>query len=85
MRALSVMAHLLHVLAQHWHLSASQYWQLRLLCAVSLGPLLGVLCLVLFKRKLPLGTGVTRIKRHIKSFALPSAVHPPLRPTANRY
>jgi hypothetical protein len=45
------MAHLLQVLAQHWHLSASQYWQLRLLCSISLGPLLGVLCLLLFKKR----------------------------------
>lgn len=45
------MAHFLHSLAQHWHLSASEYWQLRLLCAIIAGPLLGVLCLILFTKR----------------------------------
>jgi hypothetical protein len=45
------MAHFLQALAQHWHLSASHYWQLRLLCAIGLGPLLGVLCLLVIARR----------------------------------
>ena len=42
------MEYLLKSLAHHWHLSSDQYWHLRLLSATSLGPLLGVLCLVIF-------------------------------------
>jgi hypothetical protein len=62
------MDHIIHMLASHWHLSASQYWQLRLLCAVSLVPLLGVLCLIVAtSRKVPAGFSVTRIKRRIKA------------------
>jgi hypothetical protein len=80
------MDHILHMLASHWHLSASQYWQLRLLCAVSLVPLIGVLCLVLFnKREVPAGFVVTRIKRRIKAITLPSATHVPLQSMASRH
>jgi hypothetical protein len=74
------MDHIIHMLASHWHLSASQYWQLRLLCAVSLVPLLGVLCLIVAtSRKVPAGFSVTRIKRRIKAITLPSATHAPIR------
>ncbi|RZK22433.1 MAG: hypothetical protein EOO63_18305 [Hymenobacter sp.] len=45
------MAHLLQSLAQHLHLSASQYWQMRLLCSISLGPLVAVLFLVIFNKR----------------------------------
>lgn len=37
---------LLHSLLQHGVLSSTQYWHLRLLSAISLGPLLGVLYLL---------------------------------------
>jgi len=75
------MAHILHALAQHWHLSASQYWQLRLLCSVSLVPFLGVLYLVLFDRRSARGRlRATLVKRQIKVMTQ----HPaPLRPTVS--
>jgi hypothetical protein len=80
------MDHIIHMLASHWHLSASQYWQLRLLCAVSLVPLLGVLCLIVAtNRKVPAGFSVTRIKRRIKAIALPSSTHAPIRSLASRH
>lgn len=47
------MEHLLQLLAHHWQLSPAQYWHLRLLSALSLGPLLGVLYLVFFGRLAP--------------------------------
>jgi hypothetical protein len=59
------MAHLLQVLAQHWHLSASEYWQLRLLCSIIMGPLLGVLCLILFTRRQAAATGVVQGVRRL--------------------
>ena len=42
---------ILKALAQHWHLSASQYWQLRLLFAISLVPFLAFVYLALFDRR----------------------------------
>jgi len=59
------MAHLLQALAQHWHLSASEYWQLRLLCAIIMGPLLGVVCLILFTRRQAATAGVVRSVRRL--------------------
>jgi hypothetical protein len=66
----ALMAHLLQGLAQHWHLSASQYWQLRLLCSISLGPLLGVLCLILFTKRQVAVSGGRRVKRFIRTVSL---------------
>ncbi|MFD1874236.1 hypothetical protein [Hymenobacter bucti] len=45
------MEYLLRMLAHHWGLSQSQYWHLHLLSSVSLGPLLGILYLVVFDRR----------------------------------
>jgi hypothetical protein len=45
------MDHLLKTFALHCGLSQSHYWHLRLVLSVSLGPLLGVLYLVLFGRR----------------------------------
>jgi hypothetical protein len=45
------MEQLLRVFAHHWGLSQSQYWHLHLLSSVSLGPLLGILYLVVFDRR----------------------------------
>ncbi len=45
------MEHPLKILAQHWDLSSDQYWHLRLLSALLLGPLLGVLFLVFFDKR----------------------------------
>jgi hypothetical protein len=42
---------ILKALAQHWHLSASQYWQLRLLFAISLVPFMAFIYLVLFDKR----------------------------------
>ncbi|RZK31828.1 MAG: hypothetical protein EOO61_17550 [Hymenobacter sp.] len=42
---------ILKALAQHWHLSASAYWQLRLLFAISLVPFLALIYLALFDRR----------------------------------
>ena len=39
-----------HLLAEHWHLSQAQYYHLHLLSSVLLGPSLGVLLLILFRR-----------------------------------
>jgi hypothetical protein len=64
------MAHLLQTLAQHWHLSSSQYWQLRLLCSICLGPLLGILCLILFTKRQTAALGGQRVKRYIRTVAL---------------
>lgn len=38
----------LKLLAQHWHLTPDQYWHLRLLCSLLLGPVLAILYLVFF-------------------------------------
>lgn len=57
---------ILKSLAQHWHLTASAYWQLRLLLAISLVPLLGVLYVVLFDRR-------TRLLNKLRSIGLPTA------------
>lgn len=45
------MDHFLKLLAYDCGLSQSQYWHLRLLCSISLVPLLGVLYLVLFDKR----------------------------------
>lgn len=45
------MQHLIQAIAQHWDLSPAQYWHLRLLSALSLVPLLGILYVVLFDRR----------------------------------
>ncbi|RZJ95102.1 MAG: hypothetical protein EOO60_01420 [Hymenobacter sp.] len=45
------MEHFLKILAQHWDLSSDQYWHLRLLSSLLLGPLLGVLYLVFFDKR----------------------------------
>jgi cytochrome b561 len=42
---------LLKALAQHWHLTAAQYWHLRLLVAISLVPFLGFLYVILFDKR----------------------------------
>ncbi len=42
------MESLLKFLTHHWGLSSTDYWHLRLLCSLLLGPLVGVLCLVFF-------------------------------------
>ena len=45
------MEHPLKILAQHWDLTNAQYLHLRLLCTLTLGPLLGTLYLVFFGRQ----------------------------------
>jgi len=45
------MEYLLKSLAQHGALSPAHYWHLRLLSAILLGPLLGILYLVVFGRR----------------------------------
>ncbi|RZJ94748.1 MAG: hypothetical protein EOO60_02335 [Hymenobacter sp.] len=72
------MAHLLHALAQHWHLSSSQYWQLRLLCSISLGPLLGILCLIIFTKRQVAVSGGRQVKRFIRTVALRPAASLPV-------
>jgi len=47
------MASPLHFLLQHGVLSSTQYWKLRLLSAIALGPLLGVLYLVVLSWRRP--------------------------------
>ncbi|MGI4834222.1 MAG: hypothetical protein ACRYFK_12255 [Janthinobacterium lividum] len=47
------MDHLLKECALHCGLSLSQYWHLRLVMSVSLGPLLAILYLILFDRRAP--------------------------------
>ncbi len=39
-----------HLLAEHWHLSQAQYYHLHLLGSVLLGPSMGILLLILFRR-----------------------------------
>lgn len=45
------MERLFHFIAERWHLSHTEYMHLRLVCAVTVVPLLAVLYLVLFDRK----------------------------------
>ena len=45
------MEYVLKILAQHGALSPTHYWHLRLLFALGLGPLLGILYLVSFGRR----------------------------------
>lgn len=52
------MIHLQQYLAHYWHLSPTQYWQLRVLCTLMIGPLLGVVCLLLFRRRQEFSTGM---------------------------
>lgn len=42
---------LLKALAQHWHLTAAQYWHLRLLVAICLVPFLGMLYVMLIDKR----------------------------------
>ncbi|MGI4867440.1 MAG: hypothetical protein ACRYFZ_26210 [Janthinobacterium lividum] len=72
------MNHLLQALAQHWHLSASHYWQLRLVCAITLGPLLGVICLVLFTKREKSASGLLRRKQPTRLFTFRPATPLPL-------
>jgi hypothetical protein len=59
------MDHILKALATHWHLNTAHYVQLRLLCAMSLVPLLATLYLILFGKRKAIGPGAVQIKRHI--------------------
>lgn len=45
------MEHLLKTIAHHWNLSSDQYWHLRLLCTLLLGPLVGILYFVFFDKR----------------------------------
>ena len=45
------MEYLLKILAQHGALSPAHYWHLRLLCAILLGPLLGIGYLLVWGRR----------------------------------
>ena len=45
------MERLFHLISEHWNLSHTEYLHLRLICAVTVVPLLAVLYLVLFERK----------------------------------
>jgi hypothetical protein len=74
------MIHLQQILAHHWHFSASQYWQLRLLCAIALGPLAGVLYALLFSKNARTGAGTQRVRRFIRTSTLrhPASPRPSL-------
>lgn len=79
-----LMDHLLHALAQHWHLSAKQYWQMHLLCSVSFVPFLGVLYLLLFNRRnAPGRLRVTLVKRQLRALTQRPAAPAPMQPTVN--
>ncbi|GAC1368988.1 MAG: hypothetical protein NVSMB30_06360 [Hymenobacter sp.] len=71
------MEHLLHLLAQRWHLSADHYWHLRLLCTLLLGPLAGVLYLLLFDKRAPYPPRAARstpglwVRRDVRLLARP--------------
>jgi hypothetical protein len=45
------MEYVLKMLAQHGALSPAHYWHLRLLCAILLGPLLGICYLLFFGKR----------------------------------
>lgn len=45
------MEHLLKIVAHHWDLRPDQYWHLRLLCTLLLGPLVGILYFVFFDKR----------------------------------
>jgi len=64
------MDHLLQALAQHWHLSASQYWQMHLLCTLTLGPLVGVLCLIIFNKRSKYDAKATRLAQRMRNVTL---------------
>jgi hypothetical protein len=55
------MEHFIKHLAHIWHLSPAQYWQLRLLVAISLAPLMGVLYVILVDR-----TWGTSLPKHLR-------------------
>jgi hypothetical protein len=78
------MIHLQQALAQHWHLSAASYLHLRLMCTIALGPLVGVLCLLLFHKRRAAGVGASRIRRQVRLLNRYSTVRPLLRPSVNR-
>ena len=44
------MIHLIKHLAHVWNLSPAHYWHLRMLCALLITPLIGVLYIVIFDR-----------------------------------
>ncbi|RZK30145.1 MAG: hypothetical protein EOO63_07455 [Hymenobacter sp.] len=78
------MAHLLQTLAHHWHLSASQYWHLRIVCALTLAPLLGVLCLIVFNKREESGSDKPGDKRPMRVITtLRPVPRLPLRPAAS--
>lgn len=64
------MHHVLQALAQHWHLSASQYWQLHLVCTLTLGPLVGVICLILFTKRPQVASRLPRLVRRTRGGVL---------------
>ncbi len=45
------MQHLIKAIAEHWHLSTAHYWHLRLLSAISLGPFLAIMYVVIFSKR----------------------------------
>ncbi|QKG56971.1 hypothetical protein GKZ68_10250 [Hymenobacter sp. BRD128] len=47
----SIMETIIKYLAHHWHLSAAQYWQLRLLVAISLVPFLAFVYIMLIDKR----------------------------------
>ncbi len=55
------MEHFIKHLAQVWHLSPADYWHLRLLVAISLAPLLGLLYVVFIDR-----TWGKELPRHLR-------------------
>gem|GEM_PF-2758494 len=69
------MHHILQALAQHWHLSASQYWQLHLVCTLTLGPLVGVICLILFTKRSQTASRIPRLVRRTRGGALYPTAH----------
>lgn len=77
------MIKLQQALAQHWHLSSDAYWHLRLMCTIALGPLVGVLCLLLFHKRAAVKPQMRRIKRRVRSLNNQLAIRLPIRPTTN--
>lgn len=70
------MIHLQQILAHHWHFSASQYWQLRLLCAIALGPLAGVLYALLCSKNKRASFESQRVRRFIRTGTLRHSTSP---------
>lgn len=77
------MAHFLQTFAQHYHLSGSQYTQLRLVCSITLGPLLAVLYLVFFTKREPIGQGVKRVKQRVQALPHRLAARQPIQPVGS--